>query len=68
MTIGCDWLDRKPVVDGCGKCGKCTTGCCLKGVCATEGCDCGCKHQPNQTTNITWESLRGILAKQQYAS
>ena len=45
MTIGCDWLDRTPVVNECDKCGKCVAGCCLKGECDTEGCDCECKHK-----------------------
>lgn len=43
MTIGCDWLDRTPVVNECDKCGSCSAGCCLSGKCDNKGCDCSCE-------------------------
>tara|TARA_B100000676_G_C17483805_1_gene534761 strand:+ start:183 stop:356 length:174 start_codon:yes stop_codon:yes gene_type:complete len=43
MNMGCDWLGRTPVVNECDRCNHCAAGCCLKGECDTEACDCDCK-------------------------
>ena len=44
MNLGCDWVGKTSVINECDRCGECAAGCCLKGECDTEGCDCDCKH------------------------